>query len=479
LSADDENSASSTRARRALVGTGKYAIFKAYGMLVYLGILLLITRSLPAELFPSYALFLVAGTVLVTLADLGCGPAAVRYLVAETDPQRRRVIGATLVWSRFATALLILALLWVVSGWVESDLSRAIRIGGVALASWTMFVAVGDLFRAMDRHGVVAVAHAVYSTAWGASAIGLVILGEGGLAELMAAYAIGYGSALGFLVLRARASLTWTAPSLATFRSLLRFGLPMVSYLVARVAGGLDRYLVGYQSSLSDAGMFQIAGAPTGAIEAAESTWNLAAEPYLYGVPADERAGALRRLVAVVAGASGGAALAASALGPEIVAILAPPSYAPALAALPWLTFAAASRAVAFVVGLGGGVVGRSRAWALGGGTELGLSVPGLLLVLPWGGLAAAGTVRLVASLAGLLVCYQLVRRLWDVRLRLAPVLATFSVAACLAAVFATDAFGVLAPLWVRMIVAAAGLAIGYRYFVRRPFVREKAHHDA
>jgi O-antigen/teichoic acid export membrane protein len=452
----------SQRGRRAMVGAAQYAIVKAYDVAVYLALLPLITRAVSVEVFARLALLTVAANVLLALADLGCGMAVIREIAGERDTSRQREVVATLLASRALIAATIALSIFGLSRIAGPNLERALSIGAIAFSCWTLFLAVSDVLRGQERHAAVAVATAIKSTLWGALTLWWVVLHEGGLEELVAAHAVAYAAAL-FVALLWLGRTTFSGrPSLAVFRSLLRFGMPVAGYLLMRMASGLDRYLIRFRSSLSGAGFFQLASAPAGAIEALESIWILAAEPYIYGVAESERGAALLRLVRGATAVMGASAVILCLLGPELVSLLSPESYAPALGALPWLTFAAVTRAVTYVIGFGAGAARQTRPLAVVGATELFLAGAGLLLVLPWAGVAGAAMVRLGGALAALPICYRMVRELGTIALPIGRIFSVLVVSTGLCAVIATDTFGLRAPLWLRLAVAPPLLTIGW-----------------
>jgi O-antigen/teichoic acid export membrane protein len=191
-------------------------------------------------------------------------------------------------------------------------------------------------------------------------------------------------------------------------------------------------------------------------------------EPYIYGVAQRERAAALDRLLRFTGFAIGGAAVVLTMLGPELVAVLGPASYAEALEAVPWLTFAAVSRAVTRVVALGAGLEGKTRVWSLAAACELSLATPMLLLALPIWGVTGAGLARFCAAQVALVVAYVLLRRLWLVRLPVLTVLLYVTVASTASAVLATRSFDLLAPIGIRIASMIALVGAAYLVVLRR-----------
>jgi O-antigen/teichoic acid export membrane protein len=452
----------SPRGRRAVLGAAKYGVVKGYDAIVSLALLPLITRAMDVDEFARFALLGVAGNVLLAVIDLGCGMAVVRDLAAEGGAPDRRVLVATLLSSRAIAALTFSLAIFGLSTLAGPVWQDAIRVGAPALAAWTLFLASSDVLRGHERHGAVAVGNALRTTVFGATTLWLVVFEGKGLVGLVTAIAAAYGAGLVCLLWFLALRTSFGRPSVAVYLRLLRFGLPAGAYLLTRMAWGLDRYVIRYRSSLADAGYFQLASAPTGAIEALESVWILSAEPFIYGVPAASRGAALERLVRNACMMLGGVAVLLSLFGPEILLVVAPRSYAPALAALPWLTFAAVARGVAYLVGFGAGAARQTRAWAVTGALELVLAAVGLFAVLPWGGLAGAGAVRLAAALAALPVCYFMVRRLSPIELPVVRISTLLVLASVLSSVIATNSFGMLMPVWVRAGVAVALLALGW-----------------
>jgi O-antigen/teichoic acid export membrane protein len=200
-----------------------------------------------------------------------------------------------------------------------------------------------------------------------------------------------------------------------------------------------------------------VASTPAGAVEFVELAILAAVEPFVFGLEPHEVASAVERLVRRLGLLLLATAAVLAFAAPELARILAPSSYGPVAAAIPCLLFAAAGRSTARLVTLGAGIARRTSFWTLSAGAYLVLSLAGVALVVPaWGSFGAAAA-NLVASVATLLVSYALVLRVWPVPLP-APMLAILGAAgSAVSTMLASDAFGLLAPLWLR---AVAGLLL-------------------
>jgi O-antigen/teichoic acid export membrane protein len=255
-------------------------------------------------------------------------------------------------------------------------------------------------------------------------------------------------------------------PSVRLFRELLAFGVPVGAYHALRSASALDRYLVAYGLGVGAAGVYHVASMPCLGIEVLELAGALALEPYVYRVSrADPEAmtGLFRRTVLVVAGL----ALLLGVAAPEILALLAPESYAATVGAMPFLVFAAACRASARLLAIAAGHLRRTRIFALTGAADLAASLLLLPIGMTWFGLEGASWARFLPALLSLVACAALVRPLWPAPLRATRAVLFLAGAALAAHWLAGYASEPFAAVGLRIGVAAVILLVGWRLLWR------------
>jgi O-antigen/teichoic acid export membrane protein len=440
--------ASAASGRTAASGTTLYGAALVFDVLLLTALLAYLSRALAVETIGRYALLNVAGTVLLALIDLGSGAALVRSLAEPGDHARRAALISTVWWGRVALAAAagaaVLALGVGQPGWMSRETSDALPAGAGALVAWCLFEMSRDALRGQQRHLRPAIAQAVRATVRTAVAFWLIGLHHASLPGLLIAVGAGNAAALVVCLAGLRDALG-ARPSLRLYRELLRFGAPIGAYLGLRSASALDRYLVAYGLGLGATGIYQVASMPCVGIELFEFAGALALEPYVYRV-SHSRPDALSLLFRRAAMVLGAMALVLALAAPEVLAILAPASYAGGVGPMALLVFAAASRACVLDI------------------------VPATLVVLaamPWLGLAGIAAVRLATALASLAFCVVLVRRIWPTPLAAVRVGLYLAVLAPIAFGAATAAAHPFAALPLRAGLAAAGLACGWLLLFR------------
>jgi O-antigen/teichoic acid export membrane protein len=461
--------ASAASGRTAASGTTLYGAALVFDVLLLTALLAYLSRALAVETIGRYALLNVAGTVLLALIDLGSGAALVRSLAEPGDHARRAALISTVWWGRVALAAAagaaVLALGVGQPGWMSRETSDALPAGAGALVAWCLFEMSRDALRGQQRHLRPAIAQAVRATVRTAVAFWLIGLHHASLPGLLIAVGAGNAAALVVCLAGLRDALG-ARPSLRLYRELLRFGAPIGAYLGLRSASALDRYLVAYGLGLGATGIYQVASMPCVGIELFEFAGALALEPYVYRV-SHSRPDALSLLFRRAAMVLGAMALVLALAAPEVLAILAPASYAGGVGPMALLVFAAASRACVRVLGLAAGHARQTRILALTGVLDI---VPATLVVLaamPWLGLAGIAAVRLATALASLAFCVVLVRRIWPTPLAAVRVGLYLAVLAPIAFGAATAAAHPFAALPLRAGLAAAGLACGWLLLFR------------
>lgn len=455
------------RSRRAVSGASLYAAASGAEAVALLALMPFVTRSVTVEAFAVWAIVRITVGVTHMVCDAGAGVAVVRYLSsASGEGPPRDTLEPTLLRSRLAiaTPLALVAPLLAAAIWPARLEEVAFGAGTFWLA--TLNEAVGCVLRARERHARLAGGWLIRGVVRTALLVGVVVLAGWGQRGLLLTLVVGEAC-----LLAATAGPTLPAlasrGSRATFARLVRFGAPIaLSYGVGAFAA-LDRHVIGKVSSLSAAGVYQLAAIPAAAVEILERAATFAAEPYIYGARQDERAGRLDDLVRSYAFLVIGAGLAVSMVGPELVALLGPPEYAGAITVLPLLTFAAVSDALFRVVGLAAGIAERTRPWASAAALELGAAAALVLAATPTFGAAGAGAARLIAALVGLVACWRLTRRVSSTRLPV-PALLGALLAAVTAATLTATPLGAVWSLPARLALCAALLACGFLVLVSR-----------
>ncbi len=452
--------------RRAIAGAGLYGLANALDAASALAMIPLITRATTMAVYGQLTLLLAAAGVALVVIDLGCGIALVRQLRMDSPQEVRRSQIATALWLRLGSAVVVGLFAFAISFVSAEPLAGAIRLASITIGLWGMFGGLCEVLRAEERHGTAATALVLRSLTWVTAVLYLVIANDGGLQEIVLSYAIAYAVGLAFAMWQTGAiALAW--PDRAIARSLLGFGLPVAGYFGLRTVGGLDRFLVRFRTTIEDTAVFHVGNTPAAAIEIAERTSIQPAEPYLYRVEPANRDQAFARVVRLTTFVLGSSAIVLTMVGPELVALLGPPSYAAALGAVPWFTCAALARGVTRALTIGAGLVGNTRIWAIAAAVDLVLTGATLTLLLPVWGIPGAALGRFIAAAVALVTAYALLRRVWRVDLPIVLICAYILAIVGVSSVFATHTLHMVLPLAARFGIALAFLGLGYTLFIR------------
>jgi O-antigen/teichoic acid export membrane protein len=207
-------------------------------------------------------------------------------------------------------------------------------------------------------------------------------------------------------------------PSLESFRTLLRFGLPTVPAEASVYAlSVLDRQYIVHQQGTAAAGRYAIAIKVAGAVVFIVTAFQYAWPPLAYSVSDDAEASTLYGLVTTYYALVTGWVVAGLTLEARyIIRFLAPhPGYLQAYTAVPWLSLGWALYGlwVVFLVIAGRAqVTRRNFAAALAGVV---VNVLALVALVPALGIAGGGIALCGAYVAMLGVMYLLVRRVFPV----------------------------------------------------------------
>ncbi len=451
-------------ARGALRGAGLYGAALGFDTLIALATLSVVTRHVSLETFSEFALFQVVAAPLLPLVDLGCGTAMVREAALTRDPAERGARTATLMGSRVLLAAVVAAAIALLGPVVLPAYAGPLRAAAVTFWLWTTALAAGDALRGVERHGVVALSFIARAILRTAATILFVRAGwglEGLILGLGASWAVGLAVLVAALWRGPRARPSW-----AIFRKLVAFGAPAAGYYGLRNLGALDRHLVRATGALGDAGLYQLAATPGQAIDVLEFGGSLAIEPYLFGARANELGTALDRLCRWAALALLGGSIVLGLAGPEILRILGPEIYAPALGAVPWLLFAASLRAIARLVGYGAAPGRQTRAWLMIGLVETVVATALIVLVAGRFGPTGAAVGRFVAAALSVAVGAKLAAGAGSATGAIRRILFVAVAIAAVTAGLATP-LGIVAPAWARALAALA--LLGTTFAIVRP----------
>lgn len=307
-------------------------------------------RGLAFLLLPIYTRILSPGDfgildLLGTLAafagivvPLEISQALARSLADERDPTARRDIGATALWFTLGAYLLLAAILLPlapsVAGWMlgSRDLASVFRIGVVYLVLSGVLYLLQNQFRWELRSMDYAISSAF---AAGASAAASLTFAWGfgfGLSGFLVGMCVGTGLAIAHAGWRLRASFR-ARMDRRQLVAMLRFSIPLVPAGVAVFVNGfIDRIMIGRLLEVSDVGLYGLGFRLATIASVLSFGFQMAVTPLVYARHADPATpAALARIFRLYVGSSLLLVCVLAAGAPEWVALLAPPTFAPAV----------------------------------------------------------------------------------------------------------------------------------------------------
>jgi O-antigen/teichoic acid export membrane protein len=454
--------------RRALSGGVLYAIVFGFQTVIWLGVLSYLTRTISVSDFGRFALYNAAEPLLKAVIALGTSIALIRELAELKDPDARRVAIATTFWGRLVLGL-PMALIFLVA----SALSPSPIRGELALLAGIFVVAplteaALDLLRIEQRHAHLGAIITVSGILQHSLVLFLVWKGFGVIGILWGDL-LGAALTLG-AILWARGKSLLLRPNPVVWKRLVKFGWPVCGYAFLRHGSALDRHLFAYRFDLVHTGIYQLACVPSGGIDLVESAAFMSGEPYLFRVAKQERRVLFVRLFLGLSLLLAFLAMLAGLASPEIVRVLGPAAYAPAVLALPWLTFASALRSTARVTCLMAAVNGETRSWFLVGAADLVFSFL-FFVAMP----VSLGTPGFAASRC-VSAALTVILGGWFVKRTVGQTLPVFTAIAGTAAmlalsILATGLTGTPSPLWLRaglaVVCSLGALTFGWRWYGR------------
>jgi O-antigen/teichoic acid export membrane protein len=359
------------------------------------------------------------GVIFVSiLVRFGMIEAFLRYYFADEDPERRAALVRRATWFLLVTTTVAAGGLAAAS----VPLSRLVLshrdaptflVAVLGLWSFTNLELAYGVLRVDERRRAYAAASLVNVAITIASSVLLVVvLHEGARGLLLGNYGATTLVLLGLWWTMRRRLTPWQ-PLVASWRSLLRFGLPTVPAEASVYALSIvDRYYLYHDRSQALAGLYSIAVKLAGSVAFIVRAFQYAWPPLAYSVAADEEAARLYGLVTTYyLLVSGWVVAGLTLLGRWVLRLLAAHAYFHAYRALPWvaLGWTLYGLWVVFLV-----IAGRAQVTTRNFPAALaGLVCNVLLLValVPTFGLAGAGIALCGAYLVMLVVMHLLTRR--------------------------------------------------------------------
>ena len=436
---------------------GRASLMYAFGGLAYKGVALLSVPILARLLSPAELGLLDLAAVLASTVGLAVS-VGIDQSVAYHEP---RSPSASILWSSalsiviaggvlaVAMAYLLQAPLALLITGRESDagvVAAAAVYGAVMALSGLALVTIR--LRASTR--TYAIASFLIVTAEMAGALAVAWLVQDPLPLMVLAWAAGAGLVAVPLLIRHLPGMTRPDPS--TVRRLAAYGLPLVPAAIAWLIGDAwIRSTLARGADLTAVGEYGIAYRIASILGLLVAGLGVAWYPYIYRSPPEAVGDRAARMLAVVIGVLGAVAVALTALGPEVIAVVAGAPYAGARTVVGAL--AAGMIAMGAFVLLAGvigssGSTGRVALAAVVGALCQGVVAT---LLVPALGLAGAGVASFIGYAIALVAAGVAARRAISARAILPLLLTTVAVAA-----------GLVVAQWLLdgSLVARVGLAV-------------------
>jgi O-antigen/teichoic acid export membrane protein len=390
--------------RHTLVYGSGYVASAAVGLLL----VPVYTHTFTPGEFGLLALMLVLYGVGKQVYDLGFTNSVARFYfdTGRDDHSSLRDMRATSLAFLAAYAGALTAALCVFAGTWSNLLTQSprhadlIRIVAITLFADTLAIVPLTLIRMQERSGLfVAITIVRLVTSLGLSILLVVVLDQGVSGALLASAipAVGITAAL----LLAHPMDLRGDVSRGLLRQMLAFGLPFVPVLLCGwVIDASDRYLLEIFRTRDEVGFYSLAYRFAQVMQIAVAAFSMGWAPLRYRIYEQPGAQAVYRrltngyvLVATLLG------VALALLADEIVAIIAPPSYAPAASVVPYLVLAYGLQGLYYLMVTGMGVVKRTgpMAWIALAGAAVNVGVN--LVAIPEFGMKGAALTTLLAYL--------------------------------------------------------------------------------
>lgn len=323
------------------------------------------------------------------------------HRVAALD--RLRATGLSFLTGYGAVLTLIL---WVFAGEWSQLLTQSsahgdlVRIVAVTLYAECLTIVPLTLIRMQERSKLfVAISLIRFVATLGLSILFVVVLDWGVRGALLANAA----SVIGVLVplLPGYRVVARMRPSRTVLREMLGFGLPFFPVLLSNwFIEASDRYLIGLYRGTTEVGWYVLSYKVAQGVSLVVGAFSLGWAPLRYRIASQSDAPAVyRRLTNAYVIAAGVLTVAVAVFSREIVAIVAPPSYAPAAGIVPLIVFSCALSGLYLMMVTGMGVTKKTKpmVWIVGvaAAANIGLNIP----LIPRFGMQAAAATTVLSSL--------------------------------------------------------------------------------
>jgi O-antigen/teichoic acid export membrane protein len=375
--------------------------------------LVVMTRTLGAEGFGAWSLFVVTLSIATTFATLNCGASLMRFLSGERTPGEVNRAWSTVLAMVGGAALILIVLFLTFPKYLAEIIFRSQRdnflvaVLGLALLCDCVFEEMKNLLRARRKNKLWAIFSVAKLVPEIVATIVVAWLFRTVLAVGFAYVAIGFsGVVAGTMYLGARQKIRLVRPSPEVFRKYSSFGLPLLpGVLASAISFGADKYLVNYYLGLRQAGIYSACFTIAAATFFLVGPINDVLFPELSALhdtekieSFDQRFSGIQRFVL---GLSAGAAALLTAFPRQILKLLSSSAFASGGKTLAILGVQGIFMAVVLlyivVLNVQLRVISSTLFWIVSGGAILVLD----MLLIPGAGIVGAAISQLICTAAG------------------------------------------------------------------------------
>lgn len=386
------------------------AIYSAAGVTGQILTILLVpifTRALSPSDLGAVGLVNATLAVVSLFAILGLDSAAGRWFWDTEDAEDRKRTISTWFLVYLTTALLLGGAMFAAADWlgertVPEGGAELYRLAALTIPLGVVSVVVSHVLR-MRRKPWAAAAYAlVIAVTWLSSAVLFVVgLDHEVPGVYQARISAGVVSTVvGLFIIRSWIRVRWFEAG--RLRKMMRFALPLVPAAVAFWIVNLsDRYFLKAFTDNAQVGAYQVSNAIGSAVGLLTVGFQQAWGPFAFSIHKEQGARDVyaRALPTYLLGTCIVAA-AVSVAAPEIVRVVATPSYARAADAVPWLAFSYVMLGANYIAMLGANLTRTTKPVAASvGWAALANTILNLILIPRFGGVGAG-----IATLTGWLV---------------------------------------------------------------------------
>jgi len=337
-----------------------YGIGQVGGRAVHLLLVPVLTRVLTPEAYGVFDLVLAYSQTALLVLVLGMDAALARYFYDEPDREARirmvsTSLGFRLVTGTAAVLGLALVVIPLTAPLVAGEAYRKyLTIGAATLPFTLVALFANDVLRVTFQPWKFIALNFAQTILVGGITLYLVLVRELGVVGVLYGKLGGDALAAALGLVLCRHSIRWRFRP-AVLRRMLTFGLPLVPVAFGYgFIAAADRFFLQRSHTLETVGVYAVAVKFFALTSMGVAAFHLAFTPFAYARARSPEAPRLfARVFSLYVAVASLGAITIAAFAPEILAVLAPGTYARAATPALWLVFAAVAQGAYYVGGIG------------------------------------------------------------------------------------------------------------------------------